>query len=180
MKRGAKLTAAALCLFCLCFFAFPRIAGSYCYVSLIYKINEDKLERAVLSLRAGCAATPPELRGVRGVSFESADGTVGFACFSFGIAPAPAFPSASPRRDFTRASTIRPTARRKPFRRRKSSSAPTANHGGTTNPAATTAMSLAELREIGTITGWASEIYEKAPSVWRALRLCGVIFRAFC
>ena len=99
MKRGAKLTAAAFCLFCLCFFAFPRIAGSYCYVSLIYKINEDKLERAVASLRAGCAATLPELRagcaatlpelrGVRGVSFESADGTVGFACFSFGIAPA--------------------------------------------------------------------------------------------
>ena len=88
MKRGAKSAAAALCLFCLCFFAFPRIAGSYCYVSLIYKINEDKLERAVASLRAGCAATLPALRGVRGVSFESADGTVGFACFSFGIAPA--------------------------------------------------------------------------------------------
>lgn len=88
MKRGAKLTAAALCFFCLCFFAFPRIAGSYCYVSLIYKINEDELERAVLSLRAGCGTTLPELRGVSGVSFENADGTVGFACFSFGIAPA--------------------------------------------------------------------------------------------
>ena len=88
MKRGAKSAAAALCLFCLCFFAFPRIAGSYCYVSLIYKINEDELERAVLSLRAGCGTTLPELRGVSGVSFENADGTVGFACFSFGIAPA--------------------------------------------------------------------------------------------
>lgn len=88
MKRGAKLTAAAFCLFCLCFFAFPRIAGSYCYVSPIYKINEDELERAVASLRAGCAATLPELRGVRGVSCESADGAIGFACFSFGIAPA--------------------------------------------------------------------------------------------
>ena len=88
MKRNAKLAASVFFLFCLCIFAFPRIAGSYCYVSLIYRINETRLESIAAALRYGCAAPQTELHGVSGVSFENADGTIAFACSSFGIAPA--------------------------------------------------------------------------------------------
>lgn len=88
MKRNAKLAASVFFLFCLCIFAFPRIAGSYCYVSLIYRINETRLESVIETLRAGIAAPQTELYGVSGVFFENADGTIAFACSSFGIAPA--------------------------------------------------------------------------------------------
>ena len=88
MKRWIKLSSALLFSVCVCVFAFPRIAGSYGYVSLIYIINEDSLESAAAALRAGRAAPLTGLHGVRGVSFKNADGTIGFTCSSFGIAPA--------------------------------------------------------------------------------------------
>ena len=88
MKRWIKLSAALLFSVCVCFFAFPRIAGSYGYISLIYRINEDSLESAAAALRYGCAAPQTESRGVSSVPFENADGTIAFACSSFGIAPA--------------------------------------------------------------------------------------------
>ncbi|OUO94859.1 hypothetical protein [Cloacibacillus sp. An23] len=88
MKHIAKPLAAALVIFCVCFFALPRAAGSYAYVSLIFKINENELERAAAALRAGGAPSLDGLCGVRGPSVISADGTVDFACASFGIAPA--------------------------------------------------------------------------------------------
>lgn len=87
MKRNAKLAASVFFLFCLCIFASSRIAGSYCYVSLIYRINEIRLESIAAALRYGCAVPQTELHGVSGVSFENADGTIAFACSSFGIAP---------------------------------------------------------------------------------------------
>ena len=178
MKRGAK-SAAALCIFCLCFFAFPRIAGSYCYVSLIYKINEDKLERAVSSLRAGCAATLPELRGVRGVSFESADGTVGFACFSFGIAPA----------GFYTGFYHSPDGAPKAFQNAKIELRPDGESWRYDEPVDSLfRLSFAHNMKpslyyfMRYCTGGLLYLSKCRGSdhVRRALRLCGVIFRAFC